>query len=380
MDTGVFQDSPISQIEFEPGPGIRRIPLPDELPPPPATNHLPKDILKSATVENLISQNEDLMARLKVALRRLNVIETENAKLRRTAEESVKRAAVVEDQALVLREKDQVWKEKVSGIERNGEVLKEKVRVLGEKLQAAVAELEKAREFKEHIRTEVKPHMIELREYARGLEEKIAALEGDLGRREGQVRDLREQIIEVTKNSRFQIETAESRVHELISSYEATIHSQREELEHSRRAMQDLEIKATKLPRVEQRCDELENEIIELRRNKEELSVRFETECRRLSERAESMAGENGRLKMENEDLSAKVMSDYDRLRELEKQVLDQQSQMESLRYLYTSRTEENEKLKLSLAALDRLNVDLSARVQELRQSPEAGSAPSTAG
>lgn len=367
MDANPFGKATINHYDFEAEHSLRAIPLPDELPPPPELRHLPKDILKSATVENLISQNEDLMARLKVALRRLSSIENENQKLLQAAEESKKWASVAQDQALVLREKDSIWKEKTKDIETQAELLKEKVAALENRLKTAANDIARYRKYHDRVRTQVKPHLVELREYARGLEEKVAAQQDELAKREAQIRDLRDQIITVTKNSRYQVEQAETRVHEMIESYENTLKTSREDIQLARETIADLETKALRLPRAEQRRDELENEVVELRRNREELLSRFESECRRLVQQTESLTGENVRVKLENEDLQQKVMSDYEHLRDLERQNQDQKAQLDSLRFLYTSRTDENEKLKLAMTALERLNVDLSARVQELR-------------
>lgn len=381
MDTGVFGEE-INTYDFETGfneTSLRSIPLPDEVPLPPDTRHLPREILKSATVENLISQNEDLMARLKVALRRLNVIETENQKLNETAAESKKWATVAQDQALVLREKDSAWKEKTKSIEVQAEFLKEKIQALEARLKKAGLDLDRYRKYHDRIRTHVKPHLVELREYARGLEEKSAGQQADIEKREAQVRDLRLQITEIAKNSRYQVEQAELRVHEMIASYEETFTRQRAELESAKQTALELQDKAMRLPRAEQRRDELENEVVELRRNREELIGRFENESRRLVERTEVLASENVRVKLENEDLQGKVMSDYERIRELERQTLDQQSQLDSLRFLYTSRTDEIEKMRIAMAALERLNVDLSARVQELRSASVATGTASSA-
>jgi chromosome segregation ATPase len=346
--------------------------LPDELPPPPSLRDLPKEILKSSTVENLLSQNEDLMARLKVALRRLSSLEMDNQRLAQAAEEAKFKANISEDQSLILKEKDQLWREKAVEATNEKEILAEKLQATESRLQTTEAELQRHRKYADRIRTQVKPHMLQMKEYAHGLETRVHDLENDVNRREAQVRDLREQIVEVVKNSRIQVEQAEVRSHDVVDSYEKSLSAAKEELELLRASTHDLEIKAARLRRAEQRGDELENEVVELRRNKQELGNRFETECRRLMDRAEELSKENVRFKMENEDLRAKVMEDDGRLKEFTKQTLDLQSQLESLRYLWTARNDENERLKLSLAALEKLNIDLSLRLQEVRSSESA--------
>lgn len=387
METSsTFGHSPVGHLEFENEgtevrDGVRGIPLPDELPMPPDVRHLPKDILKSATVENLLAQNEDLMARLKVSLRRLSVLELDNQKLATAADEARRRLSVAEDQSLILREKDSAWKEKAEQLHTHNDVLKEKVAALNDRLKASEHEIQRHRKFHDRVRAQVKPHLHQLKEYARSLEQNLKESEAAGARREAQIRDLREQIGEVAKNSRYQVEQAEARVHEVIDSYEKTLTSVTEELELAKNVIRDLETKAVRMRTAEARCDLLENENVELRRSKDELTERFTGETQRLMTKAEELNRENARLKIENEDMRAKLLSDYDRLRELEKSSLDQQAQLESLRFMYANKSEENERLKLALASFEKLNIDLSQKIQEMRSgSSAAGSSESTAG
>ncbi|HRO66799.1 MAG TPA: hypothetical protein PL182_04480 [Pseudobdellovibrionaceae bacterium] len=367
MESEVLGKNPINHFDFENETGIRSVPLPDEMPAPLDLRHLPKDVLKSSTVENLISQNEDLMARLKVALRRLSSMELENQALAKSAEESQRKAALAEDQSLVLKEKDRAWKNRIREYETEREILAEKIRVLSDRAREQENELVRHRKYHEKIRSQVKPHLMQLKEYSRKLEKQIEELTADQDGKNALIQDLRVQISEVTRNSRHQVELAENRVHELIESYEASLEQASEESKKLKAHNEDLEIKAARLRRTEQVRDELENTVIELRRSKESLSIRFESESRRLGESVENLSKENARFKVENEDMREKISGDFEKIKELQKQNLDLQSQLESLRYLWASRNEENEKLKLSLSSLERLNVDLSSKIQEMR-------------
>src|SRR4051812_21731739 len=51
------------------------VPLPTQVPTPPNLSQLPSEVLHSGTVETLIAHNEDLIARLKVNLRRNALLE-----------------------------------------------------------------------------------------------------------------------------------------------------------------------------------------------------------------------------------------------------------------------------------------------------------------
>ena len=116
MDIESFQNIKLQNLGFEEETSgsqqitihraVENIPLPDEMPSAYNYSHLPKEILKSSSVENLISQNEDLMTRLKVALRRLALFENENQKLSDEAQRARLSQTAVADQVLIYKEKE----------------------------------------------------------------------------------------------------------------------------------------------------------------------------------------------------------------------------------------------------------------------------------
>ena len=58
---------------------VNRIPIPSEIPMAIDTSLIPKEVLRTGAVESLISQNEDLMARIKVLIRRQSSLENQLA-------------------------------------------------------------------------------------------------------------------------------------------------------------------------------------------------------------------------------------------------------------------------------------------------------------
>lgn len=357
MEKSLFSETSVSQLEFT-TPQTKLPAPPSELPRPPATAQWPKEILKSAIVENLLSQNEDLMARLKVSLRRLNFVENENAVVR--AENDQLRASQISTQESreIWLEKEQNWKAKGNTLEEQNLILKEKTRVL----EANVQRLEK---YHNQVRTHIKPRLVELKEYANQMEAKVESMTDESHRREALISDLRNQIVEVSKNARYQVEQNELRVHELIDSYEKSLKQTQKTLETLKERNEHLEPLVARTQRAEARADQFENELIEFKRHREERERTFETSTRAWHEKVQTYTNENTRLNLENEDLKAKVMGDYEQIQKLEQTRLDQQQQLESLRFLHNNKLEECERLKMALATLERLNVELSTRLNQ---------------
>lgn len=367
MESEVLGHQPINQLEFMNEQSVHQVPLPDELPKRADLSHLPKDILKSSTVETLISQNEDLMARLKIALRRLSTIELENQKLQKSNDETHRRMALIEDQNLVFREKDRSWTTRLKEVENERDISNEKIQILANRQKELETDLGRYKKYHEKVRLQVKPHLEQLQQHTAQLEKKNQDLIADNESKAALIQDLRHQMAEITRNSRRQVELAESRVHEMIESYESSLAQSNLSLEALRSQNEELQQKAVRLSRSEHQRNEFENENIELRRSREEQRLQFTGEIRRLSEQLQGITKESARLKVENEEMREKILTDHKKIQDLQKSHLDLQSQLESLRYLWASRNEENEKLKLSLNSLEKLNVDLSSKIQQMR-------------
>lgn len=87
---------------------VKRVPLPNQLPKGLDFTDLPQGALKSTALESLIGQNEDLMARLSVALRRggefeekIEILESENSGLKQRFE-------ALKEQYMIISEKDRI--------------------------------------------------------------------------------------------------------------------------------------------------------------------------------------------------------------------------------------------------------------------------------
>ncbi|MBK9322565.1 MAG: hypothetical protein IPM97_06365 [Bdellovibrionaceae bacterium] len=348
---------------------IENIPLPDELPPSFDYTKLPKEVLKSSSVENLISQNEDLMARLTVALRRLALLENENNKLSDEAQRARLSQSAVTDQILIFKEKDNLWKSKLFQAEKEKEVHIEKSRALQQRIEQLANENSRYHKYHDRVKAHVKPYIHQLKEYSRSLEEKTQHLTHEKSKSEAQLSDLRHQILEVTKNSRAQIELRERQNQELVQHYEDQLQKQSEELQSLSNLNNELEFKTLRLNKSLEKQDELENKVIELTRSKEELKNRLEQEVVRLQEKSSDLHRANKRLEIELADLQVLTIDHEAQIKTLNKDRQTLTEQLDSLRYMWNAKSEEAEKLKAAIQSLERLNVDLSQKVNELRSS-----------
>jgi hypothetical protein len=122
------------------------------------------------------------------------------------------------------------------------------------------------------------------------------------------------------------------------------------------------------LDRTLERQDELENSVIALRRKKEEqekelseLGAKYRTQTSELRQNLTEREFEVADLKTSLESWKTLAQASESRKNELEEQLT-------SLRYMWTSKCEETEKLKVSLQSLEKINLDLSQKLNESRK------------
>jgi chromosome segregation ATPase len=341
--------------------------LPDELPPPVQRDKFPAELLRSSTIENLISQNEELMTRLKVTLRRLAALETDNQKLVSEAQTEQLRAATATEQLLVLREKDSIWRLKTDDLEKDRSLLQEKLETLQNLYSLSQTQVDRHQKYHEKIKTQVKPFVQELKKYSKGLESKVKTLESEITKKEAEISDLRNQVVEITKSSQFQQQLLEKKNWQLTEHYEMLIHRLSKENEELKASNAELTQKNDRYKSVQEHSDQMENENIEMRRRIEKLVEKHKLEIEGAEEQIILRSREFSKLAVEHQDVVQKVLEEIEGKKKLEKQVFELRHQLDSLRFMWKTKTDENDRLKQAMEALEKLNVDLSAKLQEVR-------------
>lgn len=129
MENGTFHTSVRSVLDMDEI--IEKIPLPNQVPPPPDLTKLPPEALRSSAVETLLGQNADLMARLGVALRKNGILDTKINELEKENLHIRHRYDAVKDTVLVIQEKERMLTERNTQLS----VESDKMRVRLEKLE-----------------------------------------------------------------------------------------------------------------------------------------------------------------------------------------------------------------------------------------------------
>lgn len=345
-----------------------QIRLPDEM-PARSRQEISPELLKSNTVENLISQNQDLMNRLSVALRRLSSLENENQRVSEENRKTQLQFQNYRETIQVLSKSDTQWKQKVEILETEKQVAHEKSQLFSERLHAAQTQLLKFEKYQEKVRTQYKPYVQELKSIISNLENENKDLQGKVHHSAAQVADIRAQIIEVTQASKAQLDSETRKSQEMISYYETEISALQRDLAEKAELLADRELKTVRLQKTLEKCDYLENELVVLTRSKEEMKIRLEEEMMNYRIKAQELTRQNQRLGMEHADLQVRVIEVEAERSTLQKETFSIKEQLDSLRYMWNSKNDETERLKSALQSLEKINLDLSEKINEFRRS-----------
>ena len=108
---------------------VSQLPVPNQLPETPDLSHLPADILRSSTVETLIHQNEDLLSRLSLSLRRNSSLEETISQLEKKNRILAHKHSNLEDQIYVYKKKDDLIEGKYTRYEERIAELKKDLKL-----------------------------------------------------------------------------------------------------------------------------------------------------------------------------------------------------------------------------------------------------------
>lgn len=343
------------------------VPLPTEIPSPPNFSSLPDHILHSGTVETLIGQNEDLMARLKVNLRRNSLLEQQIMEHERLQRDIKSVNDALQAQIQVLIEKDKIWKDKNQRIEENNQNLKAEMR----RLENRMARLFRLEAFRRRIQKWIRPSFenakAELKaEYKRGLK-----LTQDIQSRDALISDLRAKLSEAISHIQNQGRIYQKDQAQLVEQYEQKVREQHEEIERLKTDAQFYKERSTKLDSVLSRQVETENKVIALERAKQDVENRLQNQVTDLIQSQTQFKSDAQGLATELVRAQAELKEASTHLKAAQSAREEVQAQYESLQLLWSDAQRQLEESRLRQESLNKLNQELSRKFRDARKAQE---------
>ncbi len=311
------------------------------------------------SLDAAISQNEDLMARLKVTLRRLSVVEEECQSLEKDQRQAQQLMVAMQDQLSVWKEKERLWSLKKNQLEKDVQDL----RAQTPDAQSLMKQLSRLQRFQTYYSQKIKPAFLELKEFCNRLGRELKSTRRELEvqnkhiegfQRSQKILEDRLALVEYQKNQ--EIEQAQDAYSRKLQTLSQEILSLRISNEHLVKETQ-------KLPDLLNQQDHLQNQVIVLRRERDQLLQQQIVAQQNQEQEHQALKQDITRKQVLIDDLKLKIAHHESQHRTSESQIKDLSHQLEALRILWAQKNDEAQKLTLALRNLEKLNANLSRQL-----------------
>lgn len=375
------------------------VPLPFQVPEPPDLSKIPLAVIHSATVETLISQTEDLSARLKVQIRRNAVMERRALELEESTRTQEKQLSTLRQQHELLSEKDSGHLEKIRSLEEKISEQKSEIELLevryAEQSQVhrkdmtdnttRVAQLEQQVSDLSRL-LPLEKENFKLADDNAFFKTKVEELAQHLQTKESEVRSLHQSNETEISALRQANEAEVQSLKEHIIKMETIINEQSHDMAQLRNQLDDttkelrkqmeaytLELrKQTDInTKVVEEKSELENLVILKEREKEHQISTVASDLMTMRQELKNTQVAFRTVQSEKAQLETQLKSTEETINGLSRDNTDLEKQIQNLQALWYKLQSEFEKERTKTTALTKLNRELSVELQRTKTSPQ---------
>lgn len=364
---------------------------PKDPPSPPPFSTVPSQISvgahrlrsQSRTIDELMGQNEDLMARLMVALRRAGDLEAQ-LNLSLEAKGLFKnQLEQLQDQLLILKQKDEWASERVEAREEELNKLREDHRLLETQYaeyylssKTRIAQVKKELDqvyrslnrFKKH-----KGQLVRIATHYRHLFRQSKAAEQSLTQKMAEEKDVRKQLQIQLGQAGERIQSLKQQMDEAASIYQRTLDVQKKQQANELASFKNEQIKISdlliKIETEEAQKVQLQNEKLHIERQLDLLRQKTELETNELQQQLKNFRLEAKSKTIAVDHLESEKVELIDENNLLAKQRSELTHQVETLQSLWQAQQHQIEKLENKNRSLQNLNRQMSRQISDLRRS-----------
>ena len=330
-----------------------RVALPNDVPRPPDFSSLPPSILHSGTVETLIAINDDLMARLKINIRRNSVLEGQILELEKIQDEITHQNHSLVQQLEVVQEK---------GV-RTDQLSQRVVKLEGER-RALVAQVRSGLNYRRRVGKWVAPTIKRLKQELGHERVNTQRLQAQLENREAQLSDTRARMHEAVTHIQNQDKIFSKDQAKIVEQYESRQKQLEKEIERMTGEMKIFKDKASRMDAAVSAKADSQNHVISLERRNQELESRLHHDIAKVQSETTTYRQEAKRLTIDNLEIHRKLNEKMNLL-ETQTQSLERlQDQFESLQSLYLDAQRQLEGSRMAQENLNRLNHELTRQLK----------------
>lgn len=363
----------------------QNIPIPTQLPETPDLSGLPSHILRSGAVETLIHQNEDLMSRLTVALRRNSQMESSTQDLEKINKILTHKLDVLEDKIEILKQKDQLIAQKHLKADTEIEKYRDKIRLLETQFaevystskERQVLWLSKIEMFSTRLRRFVKYRgkiqavSERIRSQFLKLQQECTRLQNELDIEKTRTQEFKINLGRSTEYIQIQARDFEANTKDLVKSYEAKMEDTHRELQVLQAKNAELASQAADLEKTHAKLVEFENTNIRLKRSYEELKTQSDQDINLLQREVADLRLKYKSQILENEDLNRDMAEAKTAMKSIKDENKRMEDQVETLQVLWKDSQSQIEKLTEKVQSLQKLNQQLSQSLNQFRKTNE---------
>ncbi|MEZ4872603.1 MAG: hypothetical protein R2827_10295 [Bdellovibrionales bacterium] len=334
----------------------------------------PIDVLKSSAITTLINQNEDLHSRLSVQIRKNALAEEQIHKLRQTLEEQKSQLENLKDQVIIYRKKDQVVSSRYSKVDQELKKYQDRI----DFLELKYSEYYSTNSNKLELITE-ENQLLESRSRRLGRHKSRLLKIANIYKSE--ITRLKTDIDEISKV----VETTQTQLGEAANHIQTMSKNNKENIDALESKYQDLKTHSSNtISHLHDQIDELNEKLkqhnsvvelnISLKNNIVNLTRQIEARDEETQNEIERIQSELGRYRMEAKQKTVElnqIEKKYEQTLALaeksEKERKEAEEENENIRILWKEHQSENEKLIEQNQSLQKLNRQLSIKMNEYR-------------
>jgi len=321
------------------------------LPNAPSFNEPVKENLssfsqRSQALQSVINQNEDLMARLKLATIRTGDLESQLEAAEVHLKSLQKERSHLKEQILILKEKESIFRERTEGALQKGEDLKEENFELLQRLEKVERAFRRLFKYREKVKTQL-PQLKVLRKKSNRLTE----INGHL---KVQVEDLGNRLQQIHS--------------EMSASHASLVEDYETQIQDLQSRLAEAEKKAGDRDQLKKSQVEFENRSIELERELAHVKGVYSKESHSLKVDVEHFRKQTKELIVQCETVKSQLATKANELSEALNQGGKLSDQVESLQILWKEKQEDFERSEEKNRSLQKLNQDISMKLNEARR------------
>ena len=381
MKDGSFGQE-MSGIEFDDEFEVKNIPVPSDMPEPIKHGDFSAGVKRSSAVEALIQQNDDLMSRLSVSLRRIADLEErvqtqalENGKYKSRYEN-------LKDQVLVLKEKAKILTERKGAEESEVKGFKDQIKLLEiryselyessqqkeTKFLEAMAKSNKLVARLTRYRRRVKEAVLGIKDQAADHRIENEKLNFRVQAQETTIADLRANLLESTDYIRNSAKEQENELQRLTQKYENEITDKEGKIQSLMADNQILEARRDEFDSALSKVTDLENDIVLKDRRFEEFRMQSATELSDIQKSLTRYRHESKEFALELETKKEELKETAQVMGEAREENFKLNEQVENLQSLWRDQQTKLEKTTEKNTSLQKLNQELSMAINQYRR------------